>query len=212
MVDAGDDPSAFTEANLARYDALIFSNTNNEVFTSDAQRLALRRYIQAGGGFVGIHTAAGTERNWPWFTDMVGGKFLRHCAFQKFTVRVIDGDHPSTRHFGATWDREDEGFYFTNLNPDIHVLLAHEMSTIRDEGKTQYPGNVFGDLFPSSWCHEFDGGREWYTAYGHSAGHYSDPVFLKHLLGGIQWAMAHGKPDFRRSTAKSINGLPNSQQ
>lgn len=204
-VDVSDDPAVFTEANLVQYDALIFSNTNNDVFANDAQRLIFRRYIQAGGGFVGIHSACGTERNWSWFWDMLGGKFIRHCPYQKFTVKIIDANHPSTAHFGKTWEWEDEGYYLTNLNPDIHVLLAHEMNTIKDEGKARFPGNIFGDLFPSAWYHEFDGGREWYTAYGHNILHYSDPMFLKHILGGIQWAMAKGKPDFRRATTRTIN-------
>jgi len=188
-VDVSDDPALFTDANLRKYDALIFNNTNNDVFTNDEQRAAFKRYIQSGGGFVGIHSACGTERNWPWFWDMLGGKFVRHPAYQKFTVRTIVTDHPSTAFLPATWGWEDEAYYLSNLNPDITVLLAHDLSTIRDDEKDKYPGKVFGDLFPSAWCHEFDGGREWYTSYGHNPLHYQDPLFLKHLLGGIQWVM-----------------------
>ncbi|HMR18597.1 MAG TPA: ThuA domain-containing protein, partial [Sphingobacterium sp.] len=61
-VDATEDPSVFTDENLKQYDALVFSNTNNQVFDTDEQRVALMRYIQAGGGFVGIHSTSGTER------------------------------------------------------------------------------------------------------------------------------------------------------
>ncbi|MFH0762044.1 MAG: ThuA domain-containing protein [Bacteroidota bacterium] len=188
-VDVCDDPALFTDANLKKYNALIFNNTNNDVFANDEQRAAFKRYIQSGGGFVGIHSACGTERNWPWFWDMLGGKFIRHCPYQKFTVRIIDPGHPSTSMYGKTFEWEDEGYYLTNLNPDIHVLMAHDLTTITDEGKVQFPGNVFGELFPSAWCHEFDGGREWYTSYGHNPVHYQDPLFLRHLLGGIRWAM-----------------------
>ncbi|MFA5817125.1 MAG: ThuA domain-containing protein [Bacteroidales bacterium] len=81
-------------------------------------------------------------------------------------------------------DRKVLVYTEANLNPDIHVLLAHEMNTIKDEGKAQFPGNIFGDLFPSAWYHEFDGGREWYTAYGHNILHYSDPMLLASCTGG----------------------------
>jgi len=190
-VDVSDDPSVFDDERLKKYDALIFDNTNNDVFANADQRAAFQRYIRSGGGFVGIHSACGTERNWPWFWDMLGGKFVRHPAYQKFTVKIIDPAHPSTEAFGKTWEWEDEAYYLSDLNPDIHVLLAHDLTTIRDAEMAGYPGKVFGNYFPSSWCHEFDGGREWYTAYGHDPKHYEDPLFLKHLLGGIEWAMDH---------------------
>ncbi len=77
-VDASDDPSVFTDANLKQYRALVFSNSNNEAFSSDAQREAFQRYIRAGGGFAGIHSASGSERKWPYFWSVLGGKFLRH--------------------------------------------------------------------------------------------------------------------------------------
>ncbi len=202
--DVSEDPALFTEDNLAQYDALIFSNSNNEAFDNDEQRLAFKRYIQAGGGFVGIHSACGSERQWPWFWKMLGGTFVRHCPYQPITVKIIDPDHPSTDFFNGDWAWEDEGYYLEYLNPDIHVLLAHDMNSINDNGKDKYPGKIFGDLFPSAWCHEFDGGREWYTTYGHNKTHYQDPNFMKHVLGGILWAVDKPKVDFSKSTATGV--------
>lgn len=184
-----DQASIFTEDQLKDFDALIFSNTNNEAFDTDEQRLAFRRYIQAGGGFVGIHSACGSERDWPWFWKMLGGTFVRHCPYQEFTVKVINQDHPSTSFFTSDWLWEDEGYYLNHLNPGIHVLLAHDMTTIEDSGKDEYPGVIFGDLFPGAWCQEFDGGRQWYTSYGHHIKHYSDETFRQHVLGGILWTI-----------------------
>jgi len=78
--------------------------------------------------------------------------------------------------------------------PDIHVLLVADMNTVEDEKKGEYPGEVFGDTFPLAWCHEFDGGRQWYTALGHRSEHYSDPQFMQHILGGIAWVVSDMKP------------------
>ena len=72
LVDVSEDPADFTREKLSDYQCLIFSNTNNQVFDTDEQRLALVHYIEAGGGFVGIHSACGSERNWPWFWAMLG--------------------------------------------------------------------------------------------------------------------------------------------
>lgn len=200
IVDVSDDPAVMTEQNLRQYSALIFSNSNNEGFDTDAQKLAFQRYIQAGGGFVGIHSASGSERQWPWFSRMVGGKFLRHPKLQPFDLHVIDPSHPSTAKLPAVWKWEDECYYLTNLNPDIHVVLAADLNTVEDDKKGEYPGAVFGHMFPTSWYHEFDGGRQWYTSLGHKIEYYTRPDFLQHLLGGIQWVLDRkGKLDYSKA-------------
>ncbi|HEX5169245.1 MAG TPA: ThuA domain-containing protein [Cyclobacteriaceae bacterium] len=186
---ATDDPSVFTKEKLAGVQCIIFSNTNNEAFDTEDQKQAFVSYIRSGGSFVGIHSASGSERQWPWFWAMLGGKFVRHPKFQPFTIKIIDPKHPATGFLGNTWQWEDECYFTNQLNPDIHVLLAADLTTIQDEKKVEYPGETFGNYFPLSWCHEFDGGRQFYTALGHDPKFYQDPTFLKHLLGGIKWAM-----------------------
>ena len=190
-VDVSDNPTVMTEDNLKQYGALIFSNSNNEAFETEDQRRAFQQYIQHGGGFVGIHSASGSERQWPWFSKMLGGKFLRHPPLQEFDIHILDPDHPSTSFLPGVWKWEDECYYLTHLNPDIHVLLAADLNTVEDEKKMDYPGDTFGDYFPLSWYHEFDGGRQWYTALGHKSEYYANPDFLRHLLGGILWVLDH---------------------
>jgi type 1 glutamine amidotransferase len=187
--EVSDNPESFSVGNLSRFNAVIFSNTNNEAFLTEAQRDAFQEYIKSGGGFVGIHSACGSERNWPWFWAMLGGKFLRHPPLQPFDIKVIDNNQPSTSFLPDTWKWEDECYFVNNLNPDIHVLLAADLLTIEDENKDEYPGKTFGDLFPIAWYHEYDGGREWYTALGHKPEHYSDSLFKRHLGGGIRWIL-----------------------
>jgi uncharacterized protein len=188
-VDASDDPAVFTTENLKKYRALVFSNTNNEAFDTDAQRDAFKAFIQGGGGFVGIHSASGSERQWPYYWSVVGGKFVRHPRFQKFVLRVKDPNHPATRDLPATYEWADECYYLDHLNPDIHVLLVTDPAKIDDPRKEPYPGTQFGDSLPLAWSHEFDGGREFYTALGHKKEDYTNPLLYKHILGGILWAM-----------------------
>ena len=187
-VDVSDRPADFTEANLKKYKAIIFDNTNNEIFENDEQKAALQQYIRAGGGFVGIHSASGSMRNWPWFWSVLGGKFSRHARMQTFTVRVKDRTDISTAHFPPTFQWTDEFYYVDHMAEGLHVLLAGDLVHLDDPGKEKYPGKKFGDEFPLAWRHQLDGGREWYTALGHQKEHYSDPMFTRHLLGGILWA------------------------
>jgi uncharacterized protein len=192
-VDVSDDPAVFTPGNLKRYKALIFDNTNNEVLDTDEQKAALQAYIRAGGGFVGLHSACGSMRQWPWFWSMLGAKFKRHPRLQPFTVKVKDPNDPSTAHLPATFEWTDEFYFVDNMANDLHVLLAGDLTTLQDPARSQYPGKLFGDEFPLAWRHQFDGGREWYLALGHKPEHYSDLRLTKLILGGILWAMGETK-------------------
>lgn len=190
LTDVSDEPSVFTPENLARYDALVFSNSNNEGFDTEEQKKAFQEYIRGGGGFAAIHSANATARDWPWYWAMVGGKFIRHAPHQEFDVLVTDANHPSTAHLPARWTIKDECYYSFQLNPDIHVLLSADMTTIEDKGKDEYPGETFGQQFPLCWCHEFEGGRQWYTALGHDPWFYEDALFAEHLRGGLLWVLS----------------------
>ena len=188
-VDTSDEPNVFTPENLKQYSAIVFANSNNEAFETQFQRDAFRRYIRAGGGFVGIHSASGSEREWPWFWSLLGGKFRRHPKIQPFEVRVVDAAHPATKDLPATFKWDDECYYLDNLNKSTRPLLVTDPHKIDDPQKKEYPGDLFGDSMPLSWYHEFEGGRSFYTALGHKKEHYQDPILVKHIQGGILWAM-----------------------
>jgi uncharacterized protein len=187
--DVSNEPSVFTPENLKQYDALFFSNSNNKGFDTEEQKKAFQDYCRSGKGFGALHSANATERDWPWYWAMVGGKFIRHAPFQSFDVVVIDPNHPSTSHLPARWTVEDECYYSNQLNPDFHVLLAADMETVQDSGKVQYPGEIFGQRFPLCWCQTFEGGRQWYSALGHDPEFYNDPLFRSHIKGGILWIL-----------------------
>ena len=189
LTEVSDQPSVFTSENLKRYDAIIFSNSNNEGFDTKEQKKAFQEFIRSGGGFMAIHSANATEREWPWYWAMVGGKFIRHAPHQEFDVLVTDPDNPSTAHLPARWTIKDECYYSFQLNPDIHVLLSADMTTVEDEGKDEYPGETFGQQFPLAWCHEFEGGKVWFTALGHKNEYYKDENFREHIAGGIHWVL-----------------------
>src|SRR5262249_62139704 len=74
-VDQTEDAGAFTGANLARYRAVIFLLTTGDVLDA-SQQAAFQRYLEGGGGFVGVHSAADTEHDWPWYGGRGGGEFL----------------------------------------------------------------------------------------------------------------------------------------
>lgn len=188
-VDVSDDPSVFNEANLKKYNLLIFSSTNNDVFDNDDQRLAFRRYIEAGGGFVGIHSVTGTERNWTWFKMMVGETFSWHASFQTFSVKNIDPLHPSMLGVPAVWTKADECYFGKQLYPGMKVLMAHDLSTLDKKDAELIAANAgsFANFFPAVWYQQFEGGNIWITTLGHDKANYQEATFKNHLLMGIQF-------------------------
>ncbi len=179
-VDATDDSLSFTDNNLKRYTALIFLCPTGKVFGPE-QETALKNYIEQGGGWVGIHSATDCEYNWHWYNQLAGAYFKSHPAQQDAKLIITNKNHPATVGMPDTWTRKDEWYNFKDMNPDITVLIQIDESS--------YKGGENGANHPMAWFHQFDGGRAFYTEMGHTEESWSDPVYLKHLLGGIEWAM-----------------------
>ncbi|MEZ7125760.1 ThuA domain-containing protein [Nonomuraea sp. AD125B] len=190
-VDATEDSGAFTTANLAQYKAVVFLSTTGDVL-NDNQQAAFQSYVDGGGGYVGVHAAADTEYNWPYYGQLMGAWFNSHPAIQQATVRTEDRAHAATAHLGATWSRTDEWYnYRTNPRPNVRVLQS------LDEGS--YSGGGMGD-HPITWCHPQSSGRAFYTGLGHTQESYADPNFRALLLGGIRYTAKATNADCRPET------------
>ena len=184
-VDTSNDSASFTNQNLKQYAAVVFLSTTGDVLNTPQQN-AFRTFIRSGKGYVGIHAAADTEYGWPWYNRLIGGYFMSHPNQQNATLNVIDQTFIATKHLPKQWKRFDEWYNFqaTYWN-NVHVLM-----TIDEES---YVGGEHGKFHPMSWYQDFDGGRSFYTQLSHRDESYSDPLFLRHLLGGIQYAMSGRK-------------------
>lgn len=197
-IDFTEDSSAFTDTNLARYDTVIFLLTTGHILDA-SQQAAFERYIEHGGGYVGIHSASDTEYNWSWYGGLVGAYFDRihgHSKVTQATVHVVDRNHPSTAMLPALWVRTDEWYNFaSNPSGSVHVLLTVDEKT--------YKGGVMGANHPIAWYHDYDGGRAWYTAMGHTSESYYEPLFLAHLWGGIIYAVGTGNSSSSPAQAAS---------
>lgn len=181
-VDSTVDAAKFNDATLTQYDAVVFLSTTGDVL-NDAQQQAFERYIQAGGGFAGVHAATDCEYDWPWFGKLVGAYFAGHPAPQEAVLEVVNQDFPATNSLPAQWRRKDEWYKFRKRPEDVHVLIN------LDEESYDAGENGMGNPHPISWYHEYDGGRAFYTGLGHTEESFSEPLFLKHLWGGITYAM-----------------------
>ncbi|MGW1451242.1 ThuA domain-containing protein, partial [Micromonospora sp. NPDC002411] len=191
-VTATEDAAAFTTSNLNQYEAVVFLNTTGDVLNA-SQQTAFESYIASGRGYVGVHAAADTEYDWPFYGNLVGAWFNSHPAIQQANIKVEDRGHAATGHLPQTWTRTDEWYnYRTNPRSTAHVLATLDESS--------YSGGGMGADHPLSWCKSYNGGRSFYTGAGHTQASYAESGFRNHLLGGIRYASGRSKADCRPET------------
>ncbi len=174
------DPSFFKEEDLSVFAAVVFFNTTGDVLDA-AQENAFERYIQSGGGYAGVHSASDTEYKWEWYGQLAGAHFISHPKIQEAKFVVQDSSFAATSFLPKEWTRTDELYNFNLTNPDVNVILTVDEST--------YEGGENGANHPMAWFHEYDGGRAFYTALGHTHESYKEEFFMKHLLEGIKYAI-----------------------
>lgn len=181
-----EDASKIEEDFLKTLSAVVFLNTTGDVL-DHIQQADFERFIQAGGGFVGVHAAADTEYNWPWYGRLVGGYFKSHPATQQAKVNrnVV---HSTTEMLPEVWERTDEWYNYYNIQTDLEVLLKLD--------ENSYEGGAHEGDHPIAWYHDYDGGRAFYTGLGHTEESYSEELFLQHLQKGIDYAIGENKLDY----------------
>lgn len=192
LVDETENAELFTADNLKQYAAVIFLCTTGDVL-NDQQQQAFEQFIKAGGGYVGLHSAADTEYDWPWFGELNGAYFKNHPKQQEAIFNIVDPNNIATAHLPKVWKRFDELYNFKWIGTDLHVLITID--------ENSYTGGENGENHPMSWYHEFDGGRSFYTALGHDEKSYKDPLYLQHILGGIKYVLG-ANPEIKPGSSK----------
>lgn len=196
-VDATEDPAVFTPDTLGRYQVVVFNNTTDiGKSLDDEQKQAFIGWFRGGGGYVGLHAASVHHDTWPWYAEMLGTNFNSDVEHQrgKVLVETAARDHPAVKHLPRElWIAEEWMNFETSVRglPGTTVLLTLDESTIdttvkpyfRDKG-----GRPMGKDHPIAWTREFEGGRVFYTNFGHDLRALQADELRAHLLGGLRWA------------------------
>jgi type 1 glutamine amidotransferase len=176
-VDHSEDATDFNPANLSRYRAVVFASTTGDVL-DETQQATMETFVRNGGGFMGIHAAADTEYDWPWYGQLVGAWFKSHPPGLQASRVLFEGQQDGAP---AKWSVTDELYNYRD-NPRGRVQV---LATVQE---ADYEGGTMGHDHPIAWCHAFDGGRAWYTGLGHEARMYADPAFIWQLTQGLRYA------------------------
>jgi type 1 glutamine amidotransferase len=208
-------------SNLGQYMAVIFFSNSRDVLwdhgravnptfavsttTSaylDQSKVLLRQYIRAGGGFVAVHNAHGTEYNWPWYEGLLGNSnYYDHGAFQQGVVELVSADS-STSPIGAPGTRftfSDEWYNLVPFPTGVKFLATVDESTLPTKHAT-HPG--FPSFHPVAWCQYYDGGRAWITTLGHDSRATADLSLPANQPGGASFFA--GASEFQKLL---VNGI-----
>ena len=184
---ASEEPAVFSSSNLRRFRAVVLLSCTTDPKKPESEwligdrRTALQQYVLNGGAVVAIHAAADSHYHWPWYTRMIGGRFARHPAgTPKGAVTVVAPKEPAARGLARSVKRVDEWYYFDDYDPVSTVLVTLDPASI---------GEADTNPNPVAWVRQINSGRVFYTAMGHTTESYSDPWFLAHLGGGLDWAL-----------------------
>jgi len=172
-------------SSLHAADVLVFLNTTQDVL-DEASQDVFESWLRNGGGFVGIHAAADTEYEWPFYGTLLGGaRFKSHPRVQEARVVIEDHGHPTTAFVESPWVCTDEWYDFVRSpRGDVHVIAS------LDEGS--YEGGTMGEDHPIVWSTPVDSGAAIYTGLGHTSARWGEPAFRSHIAESINWAAGDG--------------------
>ena len=191
--------AVFNDAQLAKFQATVWHQASGDVLNAE-QREALKRFIENGGGWVGIHGAGGDrEYDWKWYVDeLVGAQFIGHTLgpqFQTATWRNENPLHPATAKLPEKWQHEEEIYSFDRNVRDFAgylVLVSVDESTYSPVekllGRKRSLAMKGGD-HPMVWHHCVGHGRAFYSALGHQAKSYAEPEMKALMEGALSWAL-----------------------
>jgi hypothetical protein len=185
-------------AELSRYDVLVLNNANElDLVLPGEQRKAVEEWFTKGKkGIVGLHAALVRQTKWPWLHQLGGCDFNSDSDFLKAKVMIDPAakDHPTVKGqpaefwIEADWTNHDRP---VTGQPGFQVLMRVDETTyepVRDWFKTR-GGKPMGADHPIAWTHQTtEGGRFFYTEFGHDLRSLSAPFVRQHILAAIRWA------------------------
>ncbi|HWB27983.1 MAG TPA: ThuA domain-containing protein [Chitinophagaceae bacterium] len=186
------DTAMINDDTLAKYQ--VFVQLHLAPFDmSTKQQAAVQKFIEQGKGWVGIHAAGLTGKQfhpndvyWQWFEDAMGGvTYSPHPKFQQGTLIIEDHKHPVTKNLPAAIVMTDEWYEFDKSpRPNVRVLA-------RADESTYHQNKPMGD-HPLIWVNE-NYRRFIYIGVGHDSTAYDNPPYALLVKNAIIWAGNKGK-------------------
>ncbi len=189
----------FNDEQLILFDVVIWNNATGRNLTEE-QRGAFKRFIERGGGFVGVHGAGDFSHSWDWYEDEVICAHFSHHNLDTQPVSSVLSMEKDTSYseiysgLKEQLNHADEWYVFSD-NPrekGVNVLYTVDESLFDPSGNLGFlvtdKGFGMGDDHPIVWYHELGESRVFYSALGHHAGVFQDANMNRMLENAIRWA------------------------
>jgi uncharacterized protein len=184
-----------TPEQLAEFDLVVWNNVSGSVL-NEQQQQALKTWISAGGGWVGVHGSGGDPKyHWPWYVDtLIGAQFIGHTMkpqFQDADLLPGDGGGDLVSHLPPRWNVAQEEWYAFDQNPrdkGYEIVLTIDEDSYSTAGETFFGGDRMEGEHPMAWRHEIGEGRAFYSSIGHTAATYEIPEYRELWRKALLWA------------------------
>lgn len=170
--------AAFKDELRGKYEVLVLYDMSQTL--SPEGRQHFREFVDAGGGVLALHHAIVSYQDWPWYRDLIGGRYVAegsdgHPAStylhdQDLSVRIVR-PHPITH--GLSLARiHDETYKGMSIDAKNTVLLATDHPT--SDG-------------PLVWVSAYAKTRVVYIQLGHGTEAHRDTGFRALVKNAITW-------------------------
>ncbi len=206
-----DDDAMFEPQNIGQFDAIVFNNTNNEIFLPEPEaykalsprekakadardamlKASLVKYLRDGGGLAVIHAGVASFRQWPEYGEIIGARFDNHpwVAGSTVTFKIDEPTHPLAAAFGGKeFVVQDEIYQFKDTYSRARDRVIVSLDTTQTNMQKAGIHRTDGD-FPMTWVKAYGKGRVFYCSLGHQHDIYWNPVVLRQFLDGVQFAI-----------------------
>lgn len=190
-LDVTEEPTVFTDANLEQYDAIAFLLTQGNFF-NDKQKSAFQNFIRSGKGYVGLHCADNTLNDWDWYNDMLGSTFKGDMWTDALPLIILDENNPSTKDLPNPWivsqQYRKNNWFFDEYTHEFDVLIKVDPAFYEGHIGTGSDDWSNQSFIPYVYTHEYEGGRVWYGAMGHSGETFENSNMINLISWGVDYA------------------------
>lgn len=212
------DADMFLPDNLKQFDAIVFNNTNEEIFLPEnykdltgadkeaadkkdaALKLSFVNYLKNGGGLAVTHAGVASFRQWPEFGEIIAARFDNHpwVSGTEVTMKIEEPGHPLAAAFKdlkePRFTIKDETYQVKENYSRDKVRVIVSIDTEKTNMKLDGVHRTDGD-FAITWVKPYGKGRVFYCAIGHDHPLFWNPMILQHYMDGIQFALGDLKAD-----------------
>ena len=174
-------PDAYTAYEMMLEDADKFPAAKAVSWMTEEQGLAIRNFVQAGGGFYPLHNSSHISLSSKNYRDVMGGAYFGHPPLRPFQVHATANAHPITAGMQPFVVNDEQHYVDYDKDPKYVILESENLDGLTYEGR--------GTKSPAGWAYDYGKGRVVFTAVGHTIHAMWNPQYVELQKRSIRWLL-----------------------